>query len=253
MKRSTIGGRRIREGARLTPPLVSIVTVVFRAKHELPPLLESIAALQAEDVELVVIDGGSDDGTLDLLRQFEGLIDYWVSEPDKGIYDAMNKGVAAARGEYILHLNAGDRLRTIPREQLQQCLADKVDLAAFSVDMEGFGIHRPRSMALLSRITMPCHHQGTFYRREGHLWYDTQFRVHADFDLNQRMMVAGKTTRCCDIVVSEMGAGGVSTHTNRRECYQIVQKNFGWPYVCMQFVWLRIGRVIPPLKRLLGR
>jgi glycosyltransferase involved in cell wall biosynthesis len=247
------GGRRLRNGPRPLPPLVSIVTVVFRALQELPPLLESIVALSADDIEVIVIDGGSDDGTLDVLRRFENSIDYWVSEPDKGIYDAMNKGVAAATGEYILHLNAGDRLRYIPRQELQSCRADKIDLAAFSVDMEGFGIHRPRRSQFMSRFSMTCHHQGTFYRREGHLGYDTQFRVHADFDLNQRMLLAGKSVRCCDVVVSKMGDGGLSAKCSYRDGYRIIGKNFGFLYVCIAFLWRRVSPVIPPLKRLLNR
>ncbi len=184
------GGRRLREGMRSQPILVSIVAV-FRAARELPPLLESILANHDQDTEWIVIDGGSDDGTLEILRRYDDAIDYWLSEPDSGIYDAMNKGIAAARGHYVLHLNAGDRLRKIPRQELEECSAEKIDLASFAVDMECFGIHRPRPNQFMSRFAMTCHHQGAFYRREGHMGYDTQYRVAADFDLNQRMTIAG--------------------------------------------------------------
>lgn len=244
------GGRRLREGVRSQPPLVSIVTVVFRAARELPPLLESILANCGQDTEWIVIDGGSDDGTLEILRRYDDAIDYWMSEPDRGIYDAMNKGIAAATGEYILHLNAGDRLRKIPRQELEECMAEKIDLASFAVDMEGFGIHRPRPNPFMSRFSMTCHHQGAFYRREGHMGYDTQYPIAADFDLNQRMMIAGKSIRCFHIIVSAMGSGGVSsTRMTSREYYRVIGRNFGRRYVWIAFVWFRVSRIIPPLKR----
>ena len=123
------GGRRLRQAARATPPLVSIISVVFRARQELPSLLESIIALRDDYTELIVIDGGSDDGSIDILRHFDNSIDYWISEADRGIYDAMNKGIAVATGKFVLHINAGDRLLFIPRQELDQSLADNIDVA----------------------------------------------------------------------------------------------------------------------------
>ena len=224
---------------------------MFNVAEELPPLFESIVAQLGDDTEWIVIDGGSTDRTVEILRRFDDGIDYWISEPDRGIYDAMNKGIAASTGEYILHLNAGDRLCRIPREELLQCAADKVDLASFAVEMEGFGTHRPRPGLFLARFAMTWHHQGAFYRREGHIGYDTQYSIAADFDLNQRMITAGKSIRCFNVVVSEMRAGGISsTSATLRENYRVIRRNFGFLYVCVYFVWLRISRIIPPLKLL---
>jgi glycosyltransferase involved in cell wall biosynthesis len=83
-------------------PLLSIITVVFRARRDLPDLIDSVLRVKDETTEFIVIDGGSDDGTRELLCQYGSAIDYWVSEPDKGIYDAMNKGIAAAQGTFML-------------------------------------------------------------------------------------------------------------------------------------------------------
>jgi glycosyltransferase involved in cell wall biosynthesis len=247
------GGLRLREGARTAPPLVSIVTVVFRAAHELPSLLESIVAHCGDDTELIVIDGGSGDGTVETLRRFGDAIDYWVSEPDRGIYDAMNKGIAAATGEYILHLNAGDRLREIPRQELERCLADNIDVACFAVDMEGFGIHRPRTGFLL-RITNPWHHQGTFYRRKSHLGYNTQYRIYGDMDLNQRMVKAGKSVRVSNTIVAEQANVGASgSMATYREQYSVIEQNFGHPYVCLAHLWRFVWPFIPTIKRWAGR
>jgi glycosyltransferase involved in cell wall biosynthesis len=243
------GGRRLRERARVKPPLVSIITVVFRAGKDLPPLLESVIALRGDDIELIVIDGGSDDGTINVLREFDQAIDYWISEPDRGIYDAMNKGIAAATGKFVLHINAGDRLRCIPRRELEQSLADKIDVACFAVQMEDFGIHRPRTGFIL-RFANAWHHQGTFYQRESHLGYDTQYRIYGDFDLNQRMAKAGKTVRLSNTVVAEQVSVGASGDmTTYREQYNVVKKNFGTPYVCLAHIWRYIWPLFPRLKR----
>lgn len=243
------GGRRRRAARRTTPPLVSIISVVFRARQELPSLLESIAALRDDHTEVIVIDGGSDDGSIDILRQFDDAIDYWISEPDRGIYDAMNKGVAAATGKFVLHLNAGDRLRCIPRQELERSLADNIDVACFAVEMEGFGIHRPRTGFLL-RFANPWHHQGTFYRRAGHLGYDTKYRIYGDFDLNQRMVKAGKSVRLSNTVVAEQISVGVSgNRATYHEQYDVVKQNFGTPYVWLAHVWRYIWPIFPLFKR----
>ncbi len=248
----TEGGRRLRD-SRNTPPLVSIITVLFRAADELPALIANITPHLGSEVEWIVIDGGSGDGTVSLLEEHGDRIDYWMSEPDHGVYDAMNKGVAEARGEYVLHLNAGDRLLTIPFAELRECHG--VDLVSFSVDMEGFGIFRPRPGLFLSRFYMPWHHQGCFYRREGHLGYDTRFPVHADFDLNQRMVLANKSVRCFDILVSKMGGGGASAgESTKAESYRIIRKNFGPHYALLTFLWYNtVCPLIALLQRLLGR
>jgi glycosyltransferase involved in cell wall biosynthesis len=233
----TEGGRRLREATSPTPSLVSIIVVVFRAAHELPPLLESIVAQRGEDIELIVIDGGSDDGTLDIIRRFEDSIDYWISEPDRGIYDAMNKGIAAATGEYILHLNAGDRLTCIPRESLLRCRTDGIDVACFTVNTENCGEFRPRT-GFLMRILNVWHHQGTFYRRQSHPGYDIQYRVFSDFDCNQKMLKANKSVALFRQVVAEQSTVGVSgSGVAEGEWYRIIRANFGIRYAVLGFFY----------------
>lgn len=91
-------------------PRVSIITVVYNASKELERTISSIRSQTWEVIEYLVIDGGSEDGTVDAIRKNTDLIDYWVSEPDQGLYDAMNKGLAAATGDYVWFINAGDRI-----------------------------------------------------------------------------------------------------------------------------------------------
>lgn len=86
----------------------SIITVNFNNSDELAKTLASVKSQSCRDFEYIVIDGGSTDGSADIIRANEQFIDYWISERDKGIYDGMNKGIAVAKGDYCLFLNSGD-------------------------------------------------------------------------------------------------------------------------------------------------
>ncbi len=216
--------------------MVSIVIVLFRAKEECLRLLKNIFGFDHNDFELIVIDGGSQDGTVEVLREWDDQIDYWLSEPDSGIYDAMNKGIAAARGEYVLHLNEGDTLKLLPRQTLEACLKQGVDIASFAV-MNDREIFVPETGFAL-RVGNTWHHQGTFYRRTSDLGYDTSYQVYADFDLNQRMLKKEKTVCLFDEIVSQHRGGGVSEdRRNFHEVNRSIRNNFGVPYVALAFLW----------------
>ena len=90
-------------------PLFSIITITFNAESTLEPTLCSVAAQQENDYEYLIVDGASKDGTVALARQYD-CVTRIISEPDRGLYDAMNKGIKAATGEYLVFLNAGDSL-----------------------------------------------------------------------------------------------------------------------------------------------
>ncbi len=89
-------------------PLISIVTVVYNGEKHLEQTINSILEQTYDNVEYIIIDGGSTDGTVDIIKKYEDQIDYWVSEPDTGIYNAMNKGASLCSGDYVAFLNADD-------------------------------------------------------------------------------------------------------------------------------------------------
>src|SRR6478609_6660381 len=105
--KSESGQGRARTPAR---PTVSVITVVLNGAETLERALQSVLEQDFDDVEYVVIDGGSTDGSIEIIRKYEARIGYWRSEPDKGLYDAMNKAVQAARGRWLLFLGADDVL-----------------------------------------------------------------------------------------------------------------------------------------------
>ena len=89
-------------------PRVSIITVVYNAAADLRLTLENLLQIKYENLELIVVDGGSTDGTRTVIEEFSLHIAHWVSEPDDGIYDAMNKGLRMSSGDYVWFVNAGD-------------------------------------------------------------------------------------------------------------------------------------------------
>ncbi|MDR1090041.1 MAG: glycosyltransferase [Prevotella sp.] len=90
---------------------VSIITINYKNASGLEKTIRSIIAQDLTDIEYLVIDGNSTDGSVDIIKKYEDSITYWVSEPDSGIYNAMNKGIRQAKGEYILFVNSGDNIR----------------------------------------------------------------------------------------------------------------------------------------------
>ena len=92
-------------------PLITIITVTLNCEDLLERTIKSVLNLSYENIEFILVDGESIDGTLNVIKKYNNYIDFWISQKDKGIYDAMNKGAKKARGEAIFYLNAGDKLK----------------------------------------------------------------------------------------------------------------------------------------------
>ncbi|TAJ11162.1 glycosyltransferase [Marinilabiliaceae bacterium JC017] len=91
-------------------PKISIITIVYNGVATLEKTIKSVAAQTYSNVEYVIVDGGSKDGTLALIKQYDTVVSKWVSEPDDGLYDAMNKGMKLATGDYFWFINSGDEI-----------------------------------------------------------------------------------------------------------------------------------------------
>ena len=105
------GGQRVKgynKHSKDKQPLVSVVTVVMNSVNTIEETIISVLHQSYNNIEFIIIDGVSTDGTLDVIREYDTKIDYWISEADNGIYDAMNKGLELAKGDYIHFLNADD-------------------------------------------------------------------------------------------------------------------------------------------------
>lgn len=110
-------------------PLLSIITITFNAEKFIEPTLESISRQSSRDFEYIIVDGASKDGTLEKINNWKDRVDQLVSEPDKGIYDAMNKGLKMAKGDYVWFMNAGDEIAEADTvEKLLQILSQGPDI-----------------------------------------------------------------------------------------------------------------------------
>jgi glycosyltransferase involved in cell wall biosynthesis len=176
-----------------------------------------------ENVEYIIVDGGSTDGTLDRLRQYEHAIDYWVSEKDGGIYEAMNKGVDLAQGEWIIFMNGGDRFaseHTLSQEVIPLCRraqsgADSSEgfwkMLGFAIQYDTGEVVRPRFNALML-LHNTLHHQGLFYHHtlfEG-FRYDTTQKLISDYELNLSVYLNRVSAHLSNTVVAICSDGGVS-------------------------------------------
>lgn len=162
--------------------LLSIVTICKDNRTGLERTIRSVIGQKTDDVEFVVIDGGSADGSADLLQKYSLYINIGISEPDGGIYEAMNKGIGRSSGEWLLFLNAGDILVQDAITRFRESVLTRTDLTIVYGDHyeDGKLIHA-RQPGFLKRH-MPCCHQATFFRNNG-FRFDTEFRLAGDYAL----------------------------------------------------------------------
>ena len=217
-----------REGGSVSNrPDVSVITVVYNAiangrRESLIRCIDSVSAQEGVSLEHVVVDGASDDGTVDMLRgmQRRGAGFKLISEADEGIYDAMNKGVVAARGRYVAILN-GDDFYHSPCGLRDSVTALDSASADFSyapirmIDERGAEVCHPHTAPSLSGIftEMTFSHQSMLVRREAMLemaLFDTRYRSAADYDLVLRLILAGKRAVRVDQCFSTFRLGGFS-------------------------------------------
>jgi glycosyltransferase involved in cell wall biosynthesis len=218
------GGRRPRGLRKTSPPatpLVSIITVVFNGYSSLEQTILSVTGQSYGNIEYLIIDGGSGDGTLDIIRKYDDKIDYWISEPDNGIFDAMNKGIKLATGELIGIINCGDRYLAGAVHKIVEAAAEHPEADVFHGDLrfiQKSGIESVwRSRERLNRrfiYRMPVNHPTVFVRSACYRAYgvfDTLYRVAADFDLMLRFLVdRGLMFHHIDAVLAVMSGGGAS-------------------------------------------
>lgn len=207
-------------------PKLSIVTVSYNCRQEIEDTILSVINQDYPDIEYIIIDGGSTDGTVDIIKKYSDKLAYWVSEPDKGLYDAMNKGILKATGEWVTLRNCGDYFAE--KNSLSKLFADDVDptvdficAGAYRVTPLGYYLSMPKPISK-DRIKMTIVHPATFVRTEWHKnnLFDTRYKVSADYNLIYNSIKSGKNFVYKNIPIVVFPEGGYSSvhwKTGKRE------------------------------------
>ena len=116
-------------------PLISIITVVYNGDKYLEQTIKSVINQTYKNIEYIIVDGGSTDRTLEIIKKYEEQIDYWISEPDEGLYDAMNKGIRKANGDLIGMINSDDWYELNTVKQVVQSYINNPKKGVFHGDM----------------------------------------------------------------------------------------------------------------------
>lgn len=197
---------------------ISIITINYNSKRYLEQTISSVASQSYSNKEYIIIDGGSTDGTLEIIKKHESKIDCWISEPDDGIADAMNKGVELATGDYILFLHSDDYLLALDvLEKAAQYLVDPYEIIMFSIILEHNSkksLARSRGLNWWINFKTGVFHQSTFcskklFQKIGR--FDTKFKITMDYDFFLRAYRARVSTRIIDKPLSVMRLVGISS------------------------------------------
>ena len=245
-------------------PVFSIITITFNAESTLEPTLQSVAAQTFTDYEYIIVDGASKDNTVALAQRYGKDIARIVSEPDRGLYDAMNKGIGLATGQYLIFLNAGDTLFAPDTlEQINGFIEKNHpdilygETAIVDSDRRFIAMRRLKAPERLTwksfRMGMLVCHQAFIARRELAPLYDLAYRFSADFDWCIRCMKKADSIVNTRLTLINYLNEGVTTRNHKaslRERYRIMTKYYGHLAVLLLHVWFAIRYYT---ARLLGR
>lgn len=201
-------------------PRITVITVCRNSSKLLEHTIQSIISQDYSNFEFIIVDGDSTDNTLEVIKKYEKKIDKWVSEADKGIYDAMNKGVRMAIGDYCIFMNAGDAFASsgvLSQVFSEPIEADVIYGDVIKTDKNG-NILKKQAEAPHNAHRMYFCHQSAFTRTDclRDYPYDTKYTMSADFKLYKTLWKKGKKFKQIHIPISIFDTNGVS-NTNRSE------------------------------------
>ena len=225
-------------------PTVSVITVVYNARDLIEGTIDSVLAQTYPHLEYVIVDGASTDGTLELIGRYADRIDRLVSEPDRGLYDAMNKGLEQATGDFVWYINAGDRIfASDTLERVMEHYRPEVDVLYGEVMLVD---DRRRQLGTRSELTvqklparlswrslrrgMVVCHQGFLARRELAPPYRLD-NLTADIEWVIRILQRSRGNVHTQLILAEYLQGGLSKKKHRqfmRDRYAVLRKYYGF-------------------------
>lgn len=240
---------------------LSVITIAYNCAPDLETTITSVLIQTFKDVEYIIVDGGSKDGSIEVIKKYEKGISKWVSEPDKGIYDAMNKGLKMVSGEYVLFMNAGDKfydtdsLSNVPFMKYSN--ADIFYGETLMVDESGkeMGLRTKRLPHHLNwkhfKNGMVVCHQSIIVRTALAPLYNMNYILSADVEWVLRCLKDSKQTVFTGTIISRFLEGGVSKKRHGeslKERFIIMRTYFGLPAT----IFSHIGFIFGAVSRKLG-
>lgn len=229
----------------LHPPLISIITVVYNGIEHLERTIQSIIRQDCTNIEYIIIDGKSTDGTIDILKKYGDNISWWISEPDHGLYNAMNKGLTLAKGDYIMFLNSDDWLEDSALAKVSGIMSKNpghdVYHGYFLIDDKNQKTRRGHGILPTS---IPAYQPASFVRRtilNDRQWFDEKYKIAADFKFFKSLQLAGNSFFKIDALITKFSVGGASsdTHLRLKEMEQILDE-FKYPKILTKILLLKM-------------
>ena len=221
-------------------PTLSIITICYNIKDEIERTCKSIVNQTWQDFEWIVVDGGSTDGTIEVLKKYQDRMTVFISEKDKGLYNAMNKGIVHAQGEWLNFMNGGDEYAVT--DALERVFKDKQyernilqgEEERFNPDGTFFHVwHYKKPITKYTFLKYSMAHQSAFYRRslfEKYGLYDESYKYCADTEMNIRLTAAGEQVELLDFIVGRFWLNGVTMKPENKEPRRLEHERFNSIY-----------------------
>lgn len=234
---------------------MSIITVVYNGVDTLEETILSVVKQNYKNIEYIIIDGESTDGTLEIIKKYQNSIAYWISEPDKGIYDAMNKGINIAKGEWIYFLGSDDwlynknvigsvveEIKSLPSMDI---FCGKVMLFDPQLDLVKVFGNVLSDDGIKEGAMAP--HQGMFVKSDliKERLFDNKYKVAGDFDFFISQSLIGKKFHFSNKIIAYYSILGISSYDDKRirEYREILSKHAGQTYLDKYNRKIRIERI----------
>lgn len=223
----------------VTKPILSVITIVYNNVGDIERTMFSVLNQTYKNIEYIIIDGKSSDGTLDVIKRYESRIAKLFSEKDEGIYDAMNKGLAAATGDYVIFMNSGDEFYDNDTVSAVFATDENADIYYGETEMiagngQSLGQRRHKAPEDFNwrsfKFGMSVSHQAIYIKRSLAEPYDSRYQLSADIDWIIR--AAKKANKIVNVnrYVAKYLVGGMSKKKHRRslaERFNIMKRHYG--------------------------
>ncbi|MFH2069169.1 MAG: glycosyltransferase family 2 protein [Candidatus Omnitrophota bacterium] len=239
-------------------PLVSVVTVCLNSEKYLEQTIESVIGQTYQNIEYIIIDGGSTDGTLDIIKRHRDRVAYWVSEPDQGLYDAMNKGIARAKGKLVGILNSDDYYQPNAVEVIVKEFRKDNEAGVFSGELL-FLVAGPKSkiqwrrrLAGLGTFGQEVVHPAMFVKKEIYqkFKYDLRYKLEADVDFVYKLYFNRVKFHTCPDLIAVFRVGGISkSYRSLIDSFMIRNKYFSLKFLPKNITILFIRSINWSIKK----